>query len=128
MFVCQDRQIKFLAFQLKQTTHRKNWKKLSAKLKFCEVSRNSISRRCFPSWKTKKKVLFLKKKSLSRTDRVDPKDGVSCPNFQWRYIWWINSVYFPIQIFQKLTLMALLNDSIYAEIINYIQNTYRRRN
>ena len=57
-------------------------------LKFCEVSRNSISNRC---WKFQlsilknKKVLFLKKYFLSRTAMIDPKDGVSRPNFQWRF-------------------------------------------
>ena len=30
----------------------------------------------------KKKVLFLKKYFLSRTAKIDPKDGVSRPNFQ----------------------------------------------
>ena len=30
----------------------------------------------------KQKVLFLKKYFLSRTAKIDPKDGVSCPNFQ----------------------------------------------
>ena len=34
----------------------------------------------FLSWKTKK-VLFQKKYFLSRTAKVDPKDGVSRPNF-----------------------------------------------
>ena len=55
-------------------------------MKFCEVSRNSISNRY---WKFQlsilknKKVLFLKKYFLSRTAKIDPKDGVSRPNFQW---------------------------------------------
>ena len=35
-----------------------------------------------------KKVLFFKKYFLSRTAKIDPKDGVSRPNFQWRhYVW-----------------------------------------
>ena len=34
----------------------------------------------FLSWKTKK-VLFLKKYFLSRTAKIDPKDGTCCPNF-----------------------------------------------
>ena len=61
-FVCQDRQLKFLAyvwfriswyltkFQLSQTTHRKNWIKSCLyelnKLKFCKVSRN-LKNRCW---------------------------------------------------------------------------------
>ena len=57
-------------------------------LKCGEVSRNSISNRC---WKFQlsilknKKVLFLKKYLLSRIAKVDPKDGFSRPNFQWRF-------------------------------------------
>ena len=57
-------------------------------MKFCEVSWNSISNRC---WKFQlpilkdKKVLFLKKYFLSHTAKKDPKDGVSRPNFQWRF-------------------------------------------
>ena len=56
-------------------------------LKFCEVSWNSISNRC---WKfqlsiLKKKVLFQKKNFLSPTAKIDPKDGISRPNFQWRF-------------------------------------------
>ena len=53
-------------------------------LKFCKVSRNSISNRC---WKFQlsilknKKVLFLKKYFLSHTAKTHPKDGVSCLNF-----------------------------------------------
>ena len=38
----------------------------------------------FLSWKTKK-FYSLKKSFLSRTAKVDPKDGVSSPNFQWRF-------------------------------------------
>ena len=41
------------------------------------------------SWKTKK-VLFLKKYFLSSTAKLDPKDGVSRSNFQWRF-WWVHS-------------------------------------
>ena len=57
-------------------------------MKFCEVSWNSISNRY---WKFQlpilknKKVLFLKKYFLSHTAKKDPKDGVSRPNFQWRF-------------------------------------------
>ena len=57
-------------------------------LKFCEISKNSSSHRY---WKFQlsilknKKVLFLKKYFLSRTAKVDPKDGVSRSNFQWRF-------------------------------------------
>ena len=40
----------------------------------------------FLSWK--KKVLFLKKYFLSRSAKIDPKDGVRRPNFQWRF--WLN--------------------------------------
>ena len=53
-------------------------------LKFCEVSRNSISNW---TWKFQfsilknKKVLFLKNILLSRTAKIDPKDGVSRLNF-----------------------------------------------
>ena len=53
-------------------------------LKFCKVSRNSISNW---TWKFQlsilknKKVSFLKKYFLSRTAKVDPKDGVYWLNF-----------------------------------------------
>ena len=104
LFFFQDRKLKLLEavwkriswnltkFQLNQTTDRKNennncLNKLN-ELKFCEVSRNSISNRF---WKFQlsilknKKVLFLKKYFLSHIAKIDPKDGVSCPNFQWRF-------------------------------------------
>ena len=57
-------------------------------MKFCEVSRNSISNR---HWKFQlsilksKKVLFLIKYYLRHIAKIDPKDGISCPNFQWRF-------------------------------------------
>ena len=41
----------------------------------------------FLSWKTKK-VLFLKKYSA----KIDPKDGVSRPSFQWRF--WVYHIPF----------------------------------
>jgi hypothetical protein len=34
----------------------------------------------FGIWREKK--LYLKKIFLSHTAKIDPKDGVSCPNFQ----------------------------------------------
>ena len=57
-------------------------------LKFCEVSRNSFSNRC---WKFQlsilknKKVLFLKKYFLSRCQYQNKKNFVYWPNFQWRF-------------------------------------------
>ena len=57
-------------------------------LNFCKVSWNSISNRYWKfqlSFLKNKKVLFLKKYSLSRTAKIDPKDGVSRPNFPWRF-------------------------------------------
>ena len=100
MFVFQDRKLKLSAsvwkriswnltkFQLNQTTDRKNENNNCLnelnELKFCEVSRNSISNRC---WKFQlsilknEKVLFLKKIFLGRTAKVHPKDGVCRLNF-----------------------------------------------
>ena len=61
-------------------------------LEFCEVSGNSISNRC---WKFQlsilknKKVLFLKKyiflAVVFKYAKRDPKDGICCLNFQWRF-------------------------------------------
>ena len=76
-------------FQLNQTTDRKNENNNCLnELKFCEVSRSSISNRWwkFQLWILKnKKVLLLKKYSLGHTSKIDPKDGISCPNFEWRF-------------------------------------------
>ena len=33
----------------------------------------------------KQKSFIPKKKKLSLTAKIDPKDGVSCPNFQWMF-------------------------------------------
>ena len=61
-------------------------------LKFCGVSRNSISMRC---WKFKLSILKNEKKYswkkhiLSRTAKIDPKDGVSHLNFQWRFWYYL---------------------------------------
>ena len=77
-------------------------------MKFCEVSRNSISNW---TWKFQfsilknKKVLFLKNYFLSRTAKIDPKDGVSRPNFQWRF--WLNLCQQTIT--QKIFIHANLN-------------------
>ena len=58
-------------------------------MKFCEVSRNSIPNKVLKVsafYLEKQKSFIPKKKNLfGRTAKVDPKDGVSCPNFQWRF-------------------------------------------
>ena len=57
-------------------------------MKFCELSWILISNW---TWKFQlsilknKKVLFLKEYFLSRTAKIDPKDGVSHSNFHWRF-------------------------------------------
>ena len=49
--------------------------------------------------------LFLKKYFLSCTAKIDPKDGVSRPNFQWRF--WLNLCQQTIP--QKIFINANLN-------------------
>ena len=63
-------------------------------LKFCEVSRNSISNRY---WKFQLSILKNKKAliliKIFQYAKIDPKDGAFCPNFQWRFwICWCGSV------------------------------------
>ena len=69
------------------------------RLKFCKVSRNSFSNRC---WKFQlsilknKKVLFLKKNFLavvSKHAKIIPKDGASDANFKWRFWFWYEYLY-----------------------------------
>ena len=73
-------------FQLNQTTDRKNennncLNKLN-KLKLCEVSRNFKQMPKVSAFYLEKQKSFIpKKKILSRTAKIDPKDGVSRLNF-----------------------------------------------
>ena len=72
--VCKNILWNLTKFQLNQTTDRKNENKSCLnelnELKFCEVSQNCFSKRCWkfqPSILKNKKVLFLKKYDLSRS-------------------------------------------------------------
>ena len=76
-------------FQLNQTTNRKNRNNNCLnELKFCEVSRNSISNRC---WKFQlsilrnKNVLFLKRNYAVFNIKTIKALFVYWPNFQWRF-------------------------------------------
>ena len=65
--------------------------RLSDELKFCKVSRNSISNWTWEfqlSILKNKKVLFLKQYFLGCSlsyAKIVPKDGTCCPNFQWSF-------------------------------------------
>ena len=90
-FVFQDRKLKLspsvrkrisrnvTKFQVNQTIYRKNENNNCLnelnEIKFWEVSRNSVSSRCY-------KYLEKQKSFIPEYAKIDPKDGVSRLNFQ----------------------------------------------
>ena len=42
-----------------------------------------------------KKALFLKKAIVTKYAKIDPEDGASCPNFQWRFWYDVKSFLHP---------------------------------
>jgi hypothetical protein len=92
-------------FQLNQTTDKKDennncLNKLN-ELKFCEVSWNWTGKFQLSILKNKK-VLFLKKKILSRTAKIDPKDGISRLNFPEGFVSLFKNQGYFLHIFAKL--------------------------
>ena len=94
-------------------------------MKFCWVSRNSISNRCSKlqlAILKNKKILFLKKYFLSLTTMIDPKDGVTRPSFKWRF-WWVCDLFPAKKSYYRLPQKSVFSTYFFPPK-HYLQSTF----